>query len=85
MRSILFFIFLLCFFSCEKTIDLNINSQGSQLVVEGYIQQAYPAYVFLTQSQGYFEPVDSNTLNNISVDNAKVFVERDDGVILRST
>ena len=85
MKRVSVIVFLLCFLSCEKTIDLNINSQGSQLVIEGYIQQDYPAYVFLTQSQGYFEPIDSNTLTNISVDNAKVFVERDDGVIHQLT
>ena len=68
-----------------KDIEIDLSNEGSQLVVEGYIQQGFPAYVFITKSEGYFNPVDSNTLNNISVDNAQVFVEREDGVIHQLT
>ena len=60
--------FSIIFFSCEKPVDIKLNSLSTQLVVEGYIQQDYPAYVFLTRSESYFNSVDSNTLNNISVD-----------------
>ena len=56
------------FISCEKPIDLILSAQNNQLVVEGYIQQGYPAYVFLTISQGYFDSLDSNILNTISID-----------------
>tara|TARA_B100001758_G_scaffold50625_1_gene41131 strand:+ start:16016 stop:17017 length:1002 start_codon:yes stop_codon:yes gene_type:complete len=77
---IVFFFFLIITLACQKAVEIDLNSVNNQLVVEGYIQQGYPAYVFLTKSQSYFNPVDSNTLNNISVDNAKVFIERDDGV-----
>ena len=82
---VVLFIFLTISFSCEKPIELDLSSAGSQLVVEGYIQPGYPAYVFLTKSESYFNPVDSNTLNNISVDNAQVFVEREDGFIHQLT
>ena len=75
------FFFLIISFSCEQAIELDLNSTSSQLVVEGYIQQGYPAYVFLTKSESYFNSIDSNTLYNLSVDNAQVFVEREDGVI----
>ena len=79
-------VFLLTILSaCETAIEIDINSESSQLVVEGYIQQGYPAYVYLTKSASYFNPIDSNTLNNISVDDAKVFIERDDGVIHQLT
>lgn len=71
---------LILFFGCEKSIEIDVNFSVDQLVVEGYIQQGYPSYVFLTRSERYFNPIDSNVLNNISVNNAKVFVERDDGV-----
>ncbi len=80
-----FFSFLIIFFSCEKAIEIDLSAEGSQLVVEGYIQQGYPSYVFLTKSESYFNPVDSNTVNNISVDNARVSVEREDGVIHQLT
>ena len=77
--------FSIIFFSCEKPVDIKLNSLSTQLVVEGYIQQDYPAYVFLTKSESYFNSVDSNTLNNISVDDALVFVEREDGIIHKLT
>jgi hypothetical protein len=80
---LIFFLTISC--SCEKAIEIDVNSKGSQLVVEGYIQQGYPSYVFLTKSEGYFNPVDTSTLNNISVDNAQVSVEREDGVIHKLT
>ena len=82
---VIFFFFLTIFFSCEKAIEIDLNSSGSQLVVEGYIQEGYPSYVFLTKSESYFNPVDLNTLNNIAVDNAQVFVEREDGFIHQLT
>ena len=83
--KLIFFFFLTISFACEKAIEIDLSSSGSQLVVEGYIQQGYPSYVFLTKSESYFNPVDSNTLNNIAVDNAQVFVEREDGVIHQLT
>lgn len=81
LLRVIFFFFLTISFSCEKAIEIDLSSARSQLVVEGYIQQGYPSYVFLTKSESYFNSIDSNTLNNISVDNAQVFVEREDGVI----
>ena len=85
MRLLHIIFFLIILFSCEKPIDIDINSGSSQLVVEGYIQQGYPSYVFLTKSENYFNSIDSNTLNNISVDDAQVFVEREDGIIHQLT
>ena len=79
------FFFLIIISSCETAIEIDINSGASQLVVEGYIQQGYPSYVYLTKSASYFNPIDSNTLNNIVVDDAQVFIERDDGVIHQLT
>ena len=79
------FFFLIIISSCETAIEIDINSGTSQLVVEGYIQQGYPSYVYLTKSASYFNPIDSNTLNNIVVDDAQVFIERDDGVIHQLT
>ena len=64
---------------------MDMNSTDSQLVVEGYIQQGYPAYVFLTRSEGYFNPININTLDDISIGDATVFVERNDGVIHKLT
>ena len=75
------FIFLIILISCEKVVEIEFNSIGNQLVVEGYIQQSYPAYVFLTKSESFFNSVDSNTLNNIAVNDAQVYIQRNDGLI----
>jgi hypothetical protein len=77
----LVFLIVTIFFSCEKVVEIDIDYEDSQLVVEGYIQQGYPSYVFLTKSEHYFIPVDSNTLNNLVVKDAYVFVEREDGIV----
>jgi hypothetical protein len=77
-----YFIILLCFFfACEEQIDLNLISDKSHLVVEGYIQQDFPAYVILSRSQPYFSVIDSNMYQNILVDDANVYIIRDDGLI----
>ena len=86
MRLSFFFLSILLILSaCENPIVMDVNSTGSQLVVEGYIQQGYPAYVFLTRTEGYFDPISINTLDDISIGDATVFVERNDGVIHKLT
>lgn len=71
----------LCCFSCEKEIQINLNSEEEKLVVVGYIQERYPTYVLLSTSQSYFSPINSHTLSDIVVDNAIVYIERNDGII----
>ncbi len=73
-------IYALCFFSCQKEVKINLPSGEEQLVATGYIQERYPTYVFLSKSQHYFAPIDDNTLINIAIDDAKVSVERNDGI-----
>ena len=85
MKLLSIFLFFLVFISCEKAVEIDVNSQGDQLVVQGYIQQLYPSYVFLTRSESFFNIVDSNTLNDISVNDANVFVQREDGIIHQLT
>lgn len=52
MKSVLvLLVTILVFSSCEKVIDLDLTSSGSQLVIEGNItDQAGPYYVKLTKS-----------------------------------
>lgn len=82
-RFILFF--LIVFTGCEQAIDLDINSTASKIVVEGYIQQGYPSYVFLTKSEGYFDLINQDSFENIAVDDAQVCIEREDGIIHKLT
>ena len=41
-----------------------------KLVVEGVIEPGYPPYLILTRNQGYFDPIDANTYNNLFVTDA---------------
>ncbi|HEV7230547.1 MAG TPA: DUF4249 domain-containing protein, partial [Bacteroidia bacterium] len=60
--------------SCEKNINISVPAVASQVVVEGHIETGQGAYVVLTRSSGYFDPVDTATLLQSIVKNATVLV-----------
>jgi hypothetical protein len=69
------FIFsLACFTSCEKEVNIKLDSGESNIVVEGTIETGLPPYVFLTKSIGYFAQIDLNTLQNSFIHDAVVKV-----------
>ncbi len=59
---------------CEKEITVDLPTAESRIVVEGTIEQGQPPLVFLTRSQGYFEPTNLNDLENLIVTGAEVYV-----------
>ena len=75
-RIILLFIGLLSLvlFSCEKNIDIDLPEADKKLVVEGSIETGLPPFVILTKTDGYFDPIDLNSLQNAFIHNATVFV-----------
>ena len=81
LKKEIYLIFLssLLIFSCEEPIELQLNNNQSSIVVEGYIEPHLPSYVFLSKSQSFFDEINEDLINNISVTNAKVTVTRDDG------
>ena len=66
------FLFLVVFSSCEKQIEFNLPDVEQTLVVEGKIETGQPPIVFLTTTQGYFDPIDSSTFDNIFINDATV-------------
>lgn len=62
------------FFGCEKEITVDLPEAGGQIVVEGSIEQGQPPIIFLTRSQGYFEPIDLNGLASLIIRDAIVTV-----------
>ncbi|MDB4710412.1 DUF4249 domain-containing protein, partial [Flavobacteriales bacterium] len=60
------------FSSCEKQIEFNLPDVEQTLVVEGKIESGQPPIVFLTTTQGYFDPIDSSTFDNIFINDATV-------------
>mgnify|MGYP001173544180 CR=1 FL=1 len=78
MKKYLHLIILIAFFSCEEEVIINLDNDNNNIVVEGAIEPGFPAYVMLTRSEGYFDPVNSNTYNELFIDDASVFIKRDD-------
>lgn len=66
----------LCFVlaSCEKEITVDLPAASEKLVVEGSIEQGQPPIVFLSRSQGYFEPTDVASLVGSYISGAQVMV-----------
>jgi hypothetical protein len=76
-----YFLILSCItISCQEEITLNLPQADTRLVVQGAIENGFPAYVILTKNQGYFESINSNTYNDLLVTNASVSVIRDDNI-----
>ena len=68
--------FLLFTWGCEKEITVNLPEYKSKLVIEGSIETGTYAEVKLSKSIPYFEPIDTNAVNNILIggDEATVIV-----------
>src|SRR5690606_3153755 len=66
------------FTSCEKEVDINLDTGEPKIVIEGGIENDLPPIVFITKSIGYFQAIDLATLQNSSVHNAEVYVS--DGI-----
>lgn len=60
--------------ACEKEVDLNLQSSGKTLVVEGGIETGFPPIVQLTNSLSFFSRVDLAALSNAFVHDAIVYV-----------
>ena len=74
MKYLYLLIISVVLFSCEKDIDIDLPEADRQLVVEGSIEPGQPPFIILTKTEGYFSPVDLNSLQNSFVHNATVFV-----------
>ena len=68
---------LSAFISCEKEITVKLPTPEEQLVVEGYIENDKPPYVFLTKSTPYFGSFDINDLPQYFVSGADITVYSD--------
>ncbi len=60
--------------SCEKDIDIKLDSPVDQIVVEGYIENGLPPYVFLSRNSPYFGDFDVNDLSKYFVSGARITV-----------
>lgn len=75
MRYLLLFLIpVMALTSCEKDITLDLPKGDPVVIVDGYVETGFPPYIILSRSQGYFDPIGYNTLNNLPVRNAQVFI-----------
>ena len=69
MKYYFLIFFIICaLFSCQEEITLDLPQAENKLVVEGSIEPGFPPYVILTRNQGYFDPIDVNTYNDLIID-----------------
>jgi hypothetical protein len=71
LKTILILIVMLPFAGCVET-DFEFDNYQSEIVVDGWIEPAKYAQVFLTLSVPYFSEVDSVSLRNYALTKAKV-------------
>lgn len=62
------------FVSCEKDIDVELETPEDKIVFEGAIETGEYPYVIITKNQAYFATVDTNTLMDMMVTDAIVTV-----------
>ncbi len=62
------------FASCEKEVNIDLESSPSQLVVQGSIENGRPPFVVLTNSFGFFSTINLSTFQNVFVHGAHVEV-----------
>jgi hypothetical protein len=67
--------------SCEREITVDLPTPKDQIVVEGYIENGLPPYVFLTRNSPFFGGIDLNDLSAYFVRGAKIVVSEGDNQV----
>ena len=73
--------------SCQEEITLDLPKADDKLVIEGSIENGFPPYVIITKNGGYFDPINSETFNNLFVDDiesVEIWYNDNDGTKLDS-
>ena len=74
-------------FSCQEEITLDLPKADDKLVIEGSIENGFPPYVIITKNGGYFDPIDSETFNNLfvnDIESVEIWYNDNDGTKLDS-
>lgn len=67
-------------YSCEKEITIDLPATEPKIVVEGTIFSDQPPIVFLSWTQGYFEPTSVEALSNVYISDPAVVASISDGI-----
>jgi Domain of unknown function (DUF4249) len=68
------------FASCESDITVDLPTPSTKVVVDGYVEAGLPVYIILSRNQGYFEPINAETINQSPEKDAIVIVN--DGIMI---
>ena len=63
-------------FSCQEEITLDLPKADDKLVIEGSIENGFPPYIIITKNGGYFDAIDSDTYNDLfvnDIDSVKIW------------
>ena len=74
-------------FSCQEEITLELPKADDKLVIEGSIENGFPPYIIITKNGGYFDPIDSETFDNLfvnDIESVEIWYNDNDGVKLDS-
>ena len=77
MRIIIYILCVLLIMNCQKQIEFDLPPVEQTFVVEAVVESGLPPRVIVTNTQGYFDPLDSSSFLNMFVDDA--VVELSDG------
>ena len=72
INYITIFLVLAYLSSCQKKIEFDLPEVEQSIVVEATVESGLPPRVLLSNTQGYFDPIDSSTFSNIFVHGAVV-------------
>lgn len=73
-NGLVYFLLLMAFWSCEKTIHIQTDTTSPKLVVDAEIENDVPPTVILSSSLGYYATIDSTVLTNSFIHNAIVTI-----------
>ena len=77
MRIIIYILSVLLLMNCQKQVEFDLPPVDQTFVVEAVVESGLPPRVIVTNTQGYFDPLDSSSFLNMFVDDA--VVELSDG------
>ncbi len=60
--------------SCEQVVDIEMPEASEKIVIEGFVENGLPPYVYVTRNSSYFAAVNQGSLQRMLVTGATVIV-----------
>tara|TARA_B100001057_G_scaffold178438_1_gene179229 strand:- start:70 stop:999 length:930 start_codon:yes stop_codon:yes gene_type:complete len=77
MNKLFYILLLLITVSCQKAIEFDLPDTNSTLVIEAIVENDSFPKVFLTRSQGYFDPLNPSTVGDMFILDASEVILND--------